>query len=321
MSTKFTEFDTSRLSTHSTEGKGRKTEICDSARPWTRGGGVRDLINSLPDILAGRDLKSAVSAIVAAVRSKSPVMLCMGAHVIKCGLSPVIADLIRRRIVTMLALNGAGAVHDVEMATLGMTSEDVVEGLKNGSFGMGRETAEFLNGSALSGMADGLGFGEAIGRRLTAPMAPHSESSLLAACAIAEIPATVHVAIGTDIVHMHPSADGAAIGGCSLRDFRIFAAEIERLGRLGGVILNVGSAVVLPEVVLKSVAMAANVGCRFDKVFAINLDFLRQYRSEQQLVQRVRAMDGRAVSITGHHEIMLPLITAAVIEELEDGQD
>jgi deoxyhypusine synthase len=318
MPSRFEEFDCSRLRTHSVAGSARKVEIDSSASPWNPGGGARALVESLPDILAGRDLKAAVRAIAEAARAGRPVMLSMGAHVIKCGLSPIIADLINRGVITSLALNGAGAIHDTEIAILGMTSEDVVAGLKDGSFGMGAETAQFVNSAAREGTANGWGFGEAIGNALVASGAPHAELSLLATAAKAGIPATVHVAVGTDIVHMHASADGGAIGDCSMRDFRVFAACVEDLARQGGVLLNVGSAVVLPEVALKSFSMAANVGCSLDKVFAINLDFLRQYRAEQQIVIRVRALGGQAVSLTGHHEIMLPLIAAAVVESMEE---
>jgi hypothetical protein len=194
----------------------------------------------------------------------------------------------------------------------------VVAGLKDGSFGMGAETAEMVNSAAALGRDEGLGLGEALGRRLIESKAPHADGSLLVTASRHQIPATVHVAIGTDIVHMHSSADGASIGDCSLRDFRIFVSRIEDLGRRGGALINIGSAVVLPEVALKSFAMAVNVGCNFENLFALNLDFLRQYRAEQQIVTRVRSMGGQAVSITGHHEIMVPLIAAAVIETLEE---
>ncbi len=316
MASKFEEFDCSRLHTHSVAGSARKVEIDNSASVWNAGGGARALIDSMPDILAGRDIKAAVAAIVDAAKNGRPVMLSMGAHVIKCGLSPLVADLVRRGVVTSIALNGAGAIHDTEIALFGMTSEDVVAGLRDGSFGMGRETADVVNSAAVRGKSEGWGLGEAVGNALVESDAPHSDLSLLATALTQGIPATVHVALGTDIVHMHPSVDGSAIGDCSLRDFRIFASRVEDLARRGGVLLNVGSAVLLPEVALKSFSMAANVGCSLDNVFAINLDFLRQYRAEQQIVIRVRALGGRAVSLTGHHEIMLPLIAAAVIESL-----
>jgi len=317
MPSEFREFDCSRLRTHKIGSRPRKVELSSAAVPWRRGGSASDLVASLPDVLAGKDLKSAVGAISAAAKDKKPVILAMGAHVIKCGLSPVVADLIQRGIVTALALNGAGAIHDAEMALFGRTSEDVAQGLVDGTFGMGAETADFLNGAALAGQAAGQGFGEAIGRRLIESGVPHAGASLLAAASRAHIPATVHVAIGTDIVHMHPGADGGAIGECSMRDFRIFAAAVEELAQRGGVFINAGSAVILPEVALKAFAMAANVGHDLSRVFTVNLDFIRQYRAEQQIVHRVRALEGHAVSLVGHHEIMLPLIAAAVIDSQE----
>jgi hypothetical protein len=314
MSSDFEEFDTGRLRTYAVSNMSRKVEVGSSASPWQTGGSLSEFIASLPNILAGGDLKRAVSAVADAAANGKPIALMMGAHVIKCGLSPIIADLISRGIVTSLALNGAGAIHDTEIALFGRTSEEVVDGLKDGSFGMGADTAETVNGAAVEGCKLGLGFGESLGRILAGSNSAYASSSLLAAARKAGIPATVHVALGTDIVHMHPNADGAAIGQCSLKDFRIFASVVEDIARRGGVLINAGSAVLLPEVALKAVAMAINVGCKFEDVFALNLDFIRQYRAETQIVHRIRALGGNAVSLVGHHEIMLPLIAAAVIE-------
>lgn len=318
MTSRFNEFDRSRIKTHEVSKQPRKVEIGCAAKVWKTGGTVIELLSSLPDILAGKDLKAVVAAIGAAHRESRPVLLAIGAHVIKCGLSPVIANLISRGIITGLALNGAGAIHDTEIALFGRTSEDVVTGLKEGSFGMGAETAEFVNSAAVAGYKAGLGFGESLGMKIAELDTTGSRMSLLAAASSAGIPATVHVALGTDIVHMHPSADGDAIGGCSMRDFLIFAAEVETIARQGGVLLNVGSAVVLPEVALKSFAMAINVGCSLENVTTINLDFIRQYRAEEQIVRRVRALGGKSISMVGHHEILLPIIAAALIESLEE---
>jgi hypothetical protein len=320
MSSRFKEFDCNRLKTYQVGSQPRKVEMTDAGVPWKPGGSISKFISSLPDILAGGDFKTAVSEISAAAKDHRPIVLAMGAHVIKCGLSPIIIDLISRGIITGIALNGAGAIHDTEIALFRRTSEDVVAALKEGAFGMGTETAQFVNSAAVFGEAEELGFGESIGRRLIEANAPFASSSIFAIASRMGIPATVHVALGTDIVHMHPETDGGAIGDCSMRDFRIFASTIEDLTRRGGVLINAGSAVVLPEVVLKSFAMSANVDCSFEKVFALNLDFIRQYRSEQQIVYRVRALGGRAVSLVGHHEIMLPLLAAAVIESQQEGQ-
>lgn len=318
MTSRFDEFDRSRIKTHEVGKQPRKVEIGCAATVWKAGGTVTELLSSFPDILAGSDIKAVVAAIVAAHRENRPVLLAIGAHVIKCGLSPVIADLISRGIITGLALNGAGAIHDTEIALFGRTSEDVVAGLKEGTFGMGAETAEFVNSAAVAGHEAGQGFGESLGMKIAGLDTPCSQMSLLAAASSAGVPATVHVALGTDIVHMHPGADGSAIGGCSMRDFLIFAAEIEAIARQGGVLLNVGSAVVLPEIALKAFAMVINVGCSLENVTTINLDFIRQYRAEEQIVRRVRALGGKSISMVGHHEILLPIIAAALIESLEE---
>jgi len=276
---------------------------------------VRELLESLPNILAGRWLRTLCERVAAARKSGKPVAVSMGAHVIKCGLSPVLIDLMTRGIITSLSMNGAGAIHDSEIAMFGCTSEDVVDGMHTGLFGMARETADFLNGCASVAAREGLGFGECLGKSLVELDAPHSEVSLLASAYRCKIPVTVHVCIGCDIVHMHPSADGAAIGEASLRDFRILTAALSDLGG-GGVLMNLGSAVVLPEVILKALTTVINLGSDLSGMTGFNLDFVQHYRSNQQVVARVKEIGGDGLSLTGHHELMIPLIAAGIREAM-----
>jgi len=271
---------------------------------------VRGLIARLPDILAARDLRGAVERLTRALHRGRPVVLGMGAHPIKVGLGPVIVDLIERGRLAAVAMNGACLVHDFELAWNGRTSEDVGPGLERGTFGMARETGEFLNRATREGVAAGLGLGRAIGEAILRARLPFRRTSILAAAARAGIPATAHVAIGTDIIHMHPSADGAAIGEGSLRDFHLLAGVVARLA--GGVYLNLGSAVVLPEVFVKALNLARNVGHPVRDLTTIDMDFTRHYRPAVNVVARPTAAGGRGIHLTGHHEIMFPLLWAAV---------
>jgi hypothetical protein len=251
------------------------------------------------------------TAIVAAMRDAR----CGGgivhyAHVVKTGLAPVLIDLMERGFVSAIATNGAGVIHDVELALVGHTSEDVDEALGPGLFGMAEETGRLLNDAINEGVGDGLGLGQAVLRFLSSRQARFARSSVLASAARLEIPVTVHVGVGTDIIHMHPSASGAAIGEGSLRDFRYFVSNVARLER--GVYMNCGSAVVLPEVFLKAVALARNRGIAFAGLTTVNLDFIRQYRAQTNVVARPTAGSCRGYSLVGHHEIMIPLIAAAL---------
>jgi len=283
-------------------------------RPVRAGMTVRGLVARLPDILAARDLRGAVERIAGALRRGRPVVLGMGAHPIKVGLGPVIVDLIERGRLAAVAMNGACLVHDFELAWNGRTSEDVGPGLERGTFGMARETGEFLNRATREGVAAGLGLGRAIGEAILRARLPFRRTSILAAAARAGIPATAHVAIGTDIIHMHPSADGAAIGEGSLRDFHLLAGVVARLA--GGVYLNLGSAVVLPEVFVKALNLARNVGHPVRELTTIDMDFNRHYRPAVNVVGRPTRAGGRGIQLTGHHEIMFPLLWAAVEDAL-----
>jgi hypothetical protein len=306
--------DPSRVRTIPLGRRASKVDAASLGRPVRAGLRVRAFLQGLPDILGARDLREAADRIARAIRRGRPVVLGMGAHPLKVGLGPLIVDLIQRGRLAALAMNGACVVHDFELAWGGRTSEDVGPGLDRGVFGMARETGEFLNRATTEGVGAGLGLGRAVGDAIQRARLPFRRLSVLAAAARAEIPATVHVAIGTDIIHMHPGADGASIGEGSLRDFRLLAAVVGRLG--GGVYVNLGSAVVMPEVFVKALNLARNLGHPVRDLTTINMDFLRHYRPSVNVVERPTAGGGRGIALTGHHEIMFPLLWAAVEEAL-----
>jgi len=286
-----------------------------AGRAYRPGDGFAGFLESLPRLLAGRTLRELVADVRRARARRRPLLWGLGAHVVKVGLSPVIVDLMRRGFVTGIALNGAGVVHDFELAVAGRTSEDVAATLAEGAFGMARETGEEVNRAIVAGERDGLGLGAAVGRYLATrrPAARHQDRSLLASAWRLGLPATVHVAIGTDIVHMHPACDPGATGRATHLDFRLFAAQVARLGG-GGVYLNVGSAVVLPEVFLKAVTLARNLGHPLRDFATANLDFIQSYRPTQNVVERPVAASGRGYRLTGHHELLVPLLAAALVE-------
>jgi hypothetical protein len=272
-------------------------------------------LEKMPDVFAVRDFRAVVKSIVDARKNDRPVVLGMGAHPIKLGLSPVIIELMRRNVITAIAMNGACVVHDFEISLVGHTSEDVAMELCTGTFGMAKETGRGVNRAIISGVRKGYGIGKSIGECIHKGKFPFKEKSIFAnACAL-DIPATVHIALGTDIVHMHPEADGAAIGKGSMNDFRLLAAVIADLE--GGVYLNLGSAVVLPEVFLKALNVARNLGNNVGKITTVNMDFIQHYRPRENVLKRPTSMNGRNYALTGHHEIMFPLLAAAVTEELE----
>jgi hypothetical protein len=282
--------------------------------PHRAGESVKTFLEGLPDILAARDLRSVASAVVAARLADRPVVLGMGAHPLKVGLSPVIIDLMERRIVTALAANGACIVHDFELAYAGKTSEDVAHALRDGSFGMAAETGVLLNRAVARGVARGQGMGAAVGDFIEGSSFSHKGLSILAAASRLGIPASVHVAVGADIIHMHPAADGAAIGEGSHRDFRLLASVVADLE--GGVYVNLGSAVLLPEVFLKALTVARNLGHRVKNITTVNMDFIQHYRGRENVLHRPTLLGGASYALTGHHEIMLPLLAAAITEEL-----
>ena len=284
-------------------------------KPWRVGGSLEEFLHSLPRILAATDLGEIAGRIATAVRSGRPVVLGMGAHPLKVGLSPLIIDLLERGIIAAVALNGAGIIHDFELAYQGATSEDVAASLETGQFGMAQETGEFLNTAIQTGVTQqGVGIGRAVGARILAEQLPYASLSVLAACARLEVPACVHVAIGTDIIHMHPSVDGRAIGQGSLRDFHLLTSVVAQLE--GGVFINLGSAVIIPEVFLKALSLARNLGHPVKTLTTVDIDFIRQYRPTVNVVHRPTQQGGRGFQLTGHHEILFPLLCAAVLEEL-----
>ena len=310
--------DLKGLNTYSLYERTSKVTVNDFARPVRAGLSLRDFMDLLPDQLAARDLRAAVRAVCTAVGMARPVILAMGAHVIKVGLNPVIIGLMERGVISCIALNGAGIVHDSEIAMAGKTSEDVTAVLGEGRFGAAKETGEFLNTAINKAAGDGIGLGQGVGAALLEAGFPHNDKSLLATAARLAIPVTVHVAIGTDIIHIHPDTDGSSIGKASHHDFRIFCAMVSRLNQ--GVLLHFGSAVILPEVFLKAPTLVRNLGYQVKDFTTVNFDFIRHYRPLTNIVHRPTLEGGRGFSITGHHEIMLPLLAAAIIDGLETNQ-
>jgi hypothetical protein len=304
------------LKTYSIHGRHSKVSVDDFARPMKAGMSVVDLIQALPGQLAGNDFPELVQRIAEAHRNGKPVILGMGAHVIKVGLNPVLIDLMQRGIITAIALNGAGIVHDTEIAMVGRTSEEVADVLGAGAFGAARETGEVLNGAISRGAQKNIGLGEAVGEVLLEQEFPFNDQSLLAQARKLDIPVTVHVAIGTDIIHIHPGADGAAIGQTSHHDFRVFCNLIADLE--GGVYLNIGSAVLLPEVFLKALTVVRNLGHQVRNLTTANFDFIRHYRPATNVVHRPTLEGGRGFNFTGHHELMIPLLGAALLDALAD---
>jgi hypothetical protein len=306
------EADLSRIRPQPVGDRESKVGIAEFARPVTPEMGA--ILDALPDILAGRSLREAVAATARAAVGKRPVIAMVGGHVIKTGCAPLLIQLMEAGVVTGLAMNGAAAIHDFEIARFGRTSEDVEASLGAGSFGMAEETSRDMNGVTTRASAVGQGLGRALGDALDG--APHRALSLLARARDLEVSVTVHVALGTDILHQHASADGAAIGDTSLRDFRILAGMLE--GFRGGVALNVGSAVILPEVFLKAFSIAANLGADLTGITTVNFDFIRHYRPRVNVVERPTAGGrGKGIEITGHHEILMPLFTAGVLRAVQ----
>jgi len=319
---KYKPVDVSRLKTYSATRREHKAKVESLAGLPKAGASARELFESFPDYLGARSFRAVVEAIVAANRADRPVVAAFGAHVIKVGCSPILIDLIQRGIVSAIACNGACAIHDVELATLGATSEEVADTIRDGSFGMVSETLEFFDVATRRAANDGSGLGAAIGMTLIERKAPNLAQSIFAAAAQAHVPACVHVAIGTDTIHVSPGLDAAAIGAASMHDFRLICDVVSDLGAAkgssaGGVWLNIGSAVILPEVFLKAVSVARNLGANLDAMTTANFDMLRHYRPHQNVVTRPVSA-GRGFDLVGHHEIMLPLLRQAIIEQLDE---
>jgi deoxyhypusine synthase len=306
--------DTSRARTRKLAALSRIVERGQFAVPLKRGASLRAFLDSLPEVLAARDLREIARRVAAARRQNRPVLLMAGAHPIKVGLSPIITDLLHDGIISALATNGAAIIHDFEFAFAGSTSEDVGAGLADGSFGMAEETGAFLNAAAQTAAREGKGLGEVVGREIARSNFKFRHASVFAAAYEADAPATVHVTLGADIIHMHPAADGGAIGQATMTDFRRLAAIVAMLSR--GVVINLGSAVTMPEVFLKALNLARNLGHKVRNFTAVDMDFVRQYRPRMNVLERPTKDGGRAFALTGHHELMFPLLAAAIREEM-----
>jgi hypothetical protein len=314
MASGYEEIDLGDIRTASISDRESKVTVEDMGRPVKGGKAFRRWLDSLPDQLAVARLRTLVHAMRRARSAKGREILWMsGAHVIKCGLSRYIIDLMRKGYVSALALNGAGIIHDLELAFFGGTSEDVSSQLERGEFGFAAETAELLFEAVRLGSENGLGLGECVGRFIDDSEAAYRDISVTARAVRERVPVTVHVAVGTDIVCQHEGFEGAKWGALSARDFRIFAARVRSLGENGGVVLNAGSAVILPEVFLKAMSVARNLGAGFGSITACNLDMIGQYRPAQNVLSRPASFGGEAISLTGHHEIMIPLIYSALL--------
>jgi len=311
MKLSYEEFDLTGVRTYPLASRSSKARHEDFARPWHPESGMHGWLQSLPNILAASDFRAIVAAMQQAQADDRGLVWGLGAHVLKVGLGPVLIDLMERGFISALAMNGAGLIHDFELALSGATSEDVDSSLGPGQFGMADETGRWLNDAIADGANRGVGLGQAVLAFLHDRKPPFGRVSVLCAAARLNVPVTVHVGIGTDIIHMHPAASGEALGAASLRDFRYFVTFVSKLE--GGVYLNCGSAVLLPEVFLKAVALVRNRGLSLDGLTTVNFDFMRMYRAETNVVRRPVAGIGRGYSITGHHELMLPLLAAALI--------
>ncbi|MFC1568872.1 hypothetical protein ACFL4L_01435 [bacterium] len=308
---KYKSIDINQVRTISIDSRPSKIDPSMMAKSISSNESLKEFWNSLPDVLKVSELKALVDHIVEAKAQQKPVIVMMGAHVIKTGLNPILIDLMRSDIVQGIAMNGAGAIHDMELAYFGKTSEDVASTLKTGEFGMAKETGHLLNDTLKQGQQEALGFGEVLGRRIVDENPEYAEYSLLGQAYQLNIPVTVHVALGTDIVHQHSSANGAIIGEASLRDFHIFSHLVSQIGD-GGVVLLFGSAVILPEVFLKALTVARNIHGSVDHFVTANFDMIQHYRPHMNVIERPTQDHGQGYTFIGHHEMMIPLLAAGI---------
>ena len=308
----FPALDWSKIKTYSISERPNKVAVEDFAEPYTAGATFAEFLARLPKFLVAEDFKRIVEAMAEAVRNGRTILLMMGAHPIKCGLNPVLVDAMRSGLVHAVAFNGAGAIHDFETAFQGETSEDVQRGLNDGSFGMVDETGRLMNAALADGVARGLGAGQALGEAMAA--FPNRHLSIMRTGVENENPVTVHIALGTDIIHQHPTSNGAVLGEASYRDFQRFASVVATLE--GGVVLNIGSAVIMPEVFLKALTVARNLGHTVNRFTTATFDMIRQYRPSENVVRRPTNLGGHGYYVVGHHELMIPLLFAAVKEKL-----
>jgi len=303
------------IKTYSIHDRNSLVTIDNFAAPGRKGQSFSSFLDTLPSILAGKDLRNVIDAIAKAHINKKKICFGMGGHVIKVGLNPVLIDLMERKVITMLAMNGACIIHDLEIAMAGKTSEDVTASLDQGQFGMAKETSEFLNIAINNADKESKGLGRAVGELINKEALPFKEKSLLAKGAKLNIPITVHVAIGTDIIHMHPGFNAAACGKASHHDFKVFASNVADLEQ--GIFINAGSAVILPEVFLKALTLVRNLSYSPKNFTTVNLDFIRHYRPMTNVVNRPTQSGGKGYSLVGHHELLIPVIAAGVIEKIE----
>lgn len=291
-----------------------KVKTSDFAARVSANSSLQEFLDSLPDILIGRDFKEFVAHFRSAVKQRKTVVWMMGAHVIKCGISPLIIDLIQKGYISHLAMNGAGVIHDTEIAMWGITSEDVAAGLEDGSFGMAEETAAFINGALSENKRNQLGYGEAVGEKLIKADAKNKHLSLLAACVENEVPVSIHPALGTEIIHQHPNLDGEAFGEKSLLDFQLFTTSLTRLSA-GGIVVNAGSAVIMPEAFLKALTVARNLGYPAHGFYSAVFDMIRHYRPHENVKHRPTLTGGKGYYFVGHHEMLLPLLIGLLHEK------
>lgn len=306
--------DISKIKTYSIKERKSKVSIEKSGIPHKKGNSFSDFVRGLPNFLASKDLKAVVQSVVKAYKNKRQVILGMGAHPIKVGISPVIIDLMKKGVITAVATNGACIIHDFELSYIGQTSEDVADQLCTGTFGMAKETGSLLNKAIIDGVKKGYGIGKAIGEFIENSDFPFKDMSIFREAYRLGIPASVHVAIGADIIHMHPEADGKSIGEGSMRDFRNFISVLADLNE--GVYINLGSAVIMPEVFLKALTVARNLGYKVENFTTVNMDFIQHYRPRENVLRRPTMTGGQCFAITGHHEIMFPLLGAMITEEI-----
>lgn len=314
---KFQQIDLQKVKTISIKSRKSKVTPKDFAKPLgSSRASFEDFMQSLPQILVGKELRELVESIVQAHKKKKPIILMMGAHVIKVGLSPIIIDLLKSGLITHIAMNSAASIHDVETAMWGHTSEDVAVNLMSGTFGMSKETGDFINNALIAGMKETSdGYGETLAKKIIAMNAKNENVSILANCYLSNVPVTVHAAIGTDIIHQQPTMNGAATGELSYRDFKVLIHSVKNLTN-GGVVLNFGSAVIMPEVFLKALTVARNLGYKAKGFTTANFDMIRQYRPQVNVVERPTQKYGKGYNFVGHHEIMFPLLAAMIKSRL-----
>jgi len=314
---KYKQINLEKIKTVSIHERKSKVQTGDFAKIFQPGKNFSDFIESLPDILVAKDFKDFSIAFADAIKAGKTISLMMGAHLIKVGLGPLIVDMIKRKMISSISMNGAGVIHDSELALWGVTSEDVAVNLQNGSFGMSKETAEFINSTLKENLSTDLGYGESVGKKIFYSDAPFKDFSILSNAFENSIPVTIHAGIGTDIIYQHPNMDGGAAGELSYRDFKILCEVLKNIGN-GGIVLNIGSAVILPEVFLKALTVVRNLGYDAFNFTTATFDMFQQYRSRVNVVERPTASNGKGYYFIGHHEIMIPLLLASVHNLLED---